>query len=236
MGIHILSYNIHKGIGWRIRKSTMDRICSEIAELKPNIIFLQEIRGHQLEKLSSEISLNYSYGQNATHRQGHYGNAILSKFPIVFSKNIDLSMHRFESRGLLHSIIQLPEKNLKLHLLCVHLGLFQNDRKIQMNKIIEFIQTNIPDNEHLILGGDFNDWAQDGTNALIRSFGLEEAFLNLHNSYARTYPAWAPFFRLDRLYYRGLDVKHVNRFTKKPWKYLSDHIAIDAIFEYSNHD
>src|SRR3990167_9633440 len=167
MSIQILSFNIHKGTGWGIRGSKLDQIHEQIRELHPDIILLQEIKNAQFEFLASDIWPHFSYGKNAVYPKGHHGNAILSKFPIQFTKNIDLSTSRYERRGLLHSIIHIPKFNLSLHLLCVHLGLFRKDREKQLERIIQYIQENILEYEPLILGGDFNDWSGYATKPLI---------------------------------------------------------------------
>ena len=48
----------------------------------------------------------------------------------------------------------------------------------------------------------------------------------LHGAYARTFPAWAPMLKLDRIYTRGMQVIEAEKMTKKPWKTLSDHLAL----------
>ena len=232
VAIRLLSFNIHKGVGWRTRKSTLNQIQAQIIELQPDIILLQEVLGSQFETLSSEKWPHCRYGKNAVYKNGHQGNAILSKFPISYVENIDLSMHRYEHRGLLHTILQLPEQGNPLHLLCVHLGLFPSDRRKQIGKIIEYIKSNIPEHDSIILGGDFNDWNSYATKPLADKLGLNEAFLSSHNAHARTYPAWTPMFKLDRVYFKGLQIKQAQRLVNKPWKFLSDHIGIQVTLEY----
>lgn len=224
--IRILSFNIHKGVGWIIRKSTLKQLHNQIRVLHPDLIFFQEIRGSQFEFLAEEFWPHFSYGKNAIYTKGHHGNAILSKFPILYSENIDLSMNRYDRRGLLHSIIPFSSHHQQLHLLCVHLGLLSKDRCHQLNKIVKYIQANIPPSEPLILGGDFNDWGCTASEPLIEGLGLQEAFLHNHGAYAKTFPAWAPFLRLDRLYFRGFKVDEARRLIYKPWRLLSDHIAL----------
>lgn len=228
MNLQILSYNIHKGIGWSITPTTIYHIQSQIQETHSDIIFLQEVRGIQCDLLRSELSPHVAYGKNAIYKRGHHGNAILSKFPIIFSENINLSMHRFEHRGVLHSIIKPDEKNQPIHLLCTHLGLFSKDRRKQLDIIVKYINNNIPENQPIILGGDFNDWTGYATEPLIHNLEFQEAFLNIHSSYAKTFPAWVPILKLDRMYFRGFSVNYANRLIHKPWRYLSDHIAIEV--------
>lgn len=227
MDIRILSFNIHKGIGWTTRKSMLVPLINHLKELDSDIIFLQEIRGQQYETLINTIWPFYCYGLNVNHKKGHYGNAILSKLPITYSTNLDLSLSRVEKRGMLHAIVKL-DNEAKIHLLCVHLGLFRKDRKFQMNKIQQYIEQNIGNDEPMILGGDFNDWNNFATKTVTHHLGLIEAFHATHGRFARTYPAWAPVFKLDRIYLRGFKIDKAHRLLKKTWRFLSDHIAIEA--------
>lgn len=229
MIFRVLSFNIHKGYGWNVSQSTLHSIHENISLLQSDIVFLQEVRGSQVNLLSSTSWNHTSYGKNVVYAKGHHGNAILSKFPIIHWDNIDLSMHRFEKRGLLHSMIQVTETE-HVDLLCIHLGLFRSDRKKQIKKIVDYIESTISSENNLILGGDFNDWGSDATKPLIEGLGLKECFLEHHGAYARTYPAWTPFFRLDRMYYRGLKSLSAHRLLKKSWRNLSDHIAIEVEF------
>lgn len=223
MDVKILSYNIHKGVGWNTYKSTIPQLRMEIDRLKPDIIFFQEILDWQFELIASDW-LYSTYGENASLPKKHYGNAIVSNHPIIVSHNTDLSMHRFERRGMLHAIIKIANQE-SLHLLCVHLGLRAKDRHKQLQLITEYIN-GLPLKEPIILAGDFNDWREHATAHLTNALGLQEAFREITNTYARTFPAWAPILKLDRVYFRGFQTNEVNRLNNKPWRYLSDHIAL----------
>lgn len=234
MNIRLLTFNIHKGVGWT-RNPTLDKIHTHLNTLQPDIIFLQEIRGSQFETISSDIWPHLSYGKNAIYHTGHHGNAILSKFPILETDNIDLTIRSYERRGLLHSIIQLNDLSpVFLHLLCVHVGLAIGDQLKQIRKIINYIQSIIKQDEPLILGGDFNDWTGVATKPLIKELNLNEAFLHCHSIYARTFPAWAPLLKLDRIYFRGLHAQHAKRLVDNQWRTLSDHVALETHFILEN--
>src|SRR5690606_15038796 len=107
----------------------------------------------QLEYLADTVWTHHAYGRNAIYQHGHHGNAILSALPFVHWNNIDASVLSFSQRGFLHGTIEGG-----LHLICVHLGLFERERKLQVTQLIEYIHHNIPEDEPLILAGDFNDW------------------------------------------------------------------------------
>lgn len=216
MLIKILCMNIHKGRGWYGKKSTLLFLANHLKAIPLDLIFFQEILNHNIEPLLVD-SWKYIHSE--------HGNAIFSKFPIVFSENFDISAHRFEYRGLLYSIIQLKH-DVKLHLLCVHLGLFSKGREKQFRVIVEHIKKHIPNNEPIILAGDFNDWPAKATKYLVEELNLNEAFLRKHHAYAKTFPSFAPFLTLDRIYYRQFEVVEALRLTEKSWRKLSDHIGL----------
>jgi endonuclease/exonuclease/phosphatase family metal-dependent hydrolase len=228
MNMKILSFNVHKGVSWLGKRPTLTRIREEILLLQPDLIFLQEICDTQFEWLAADHFPYVSYGKNAIHKKGHHGNAILSKFPIHFSQNMDISMSRYEKRGLLHTIIQIDHQVDPIHLICVHLGLLKHYRRKQLSKIIAYVEENIPTDQPLIIGGDFNDWRSHATEPMIKQLGLQEPFLMQHGAYARTFPAWIPLLKLDRIYSRGFEVAHAERLIDHRWKRLSDHIAINV--------
>lgn len=228
--IKLLSFNIHKGIGWHGFSSTFKALDDHIRAISPDIIFFQEIKGSQADYIASDLWPNFSYGKNVTYPKGHFGNAIFTRFPINFSENFDLSTSRFDRRGLLHSIVQI-NNNQRLHLLCAHLGLFKKSREIQYKKIVSYIDSTIPEHEPIILGGDFNDWGSHATIPLTQELDLSEIFMSLHGAYARTFPAWGPVLKLDRIYSRGVNILRAERMMESSWRRLSDHIAIQAIFD-----
>lgn len=232
MKIKVLSFNIHKGMGWHRLRPTLKDIANHIRELSPDLIFFQEILGDQAQFLIQDIWPHFCYGKNAVYYKGHYGNAIFSKLPIVFHENFDLSTSRFDKRGLLHSTIQLPDK--RLHLLCVHLGLFKKGRQIQYEKIINYIEKMIDPKDPIILGGDFNDWSSYATIPITHQLKLHEAFMSLHKTYARTFPAWKPVLKLDRIYSRGMLPKTAERMMDASWRKISDHIAIKVDFDFED--
>lgn len=237
----LASHNIHKGLSHFNRRVILDELKSGLHELKPDIVFLQEVQGlrsapvrrhHgppvvQHEFLRGDVYSDVVYGQNATYDKGHHGNAVLSRYPVLDWENIDISHHRMESRGLLHTRVQVPGWP-PLHAVCVHLGLFAQSRRFQMNLIAERIDEHVPDNEPLILAGDFNDWRGELSSVLERELGIREAFAELHGRHARTFPARLPVLALDRIYVRGLTVKRASVLGDGHWARLSDHAGLLA--------
>src|SRR3546814_14779396 len=97
---------------------------------------------------------------NAVYDHGHHGNALLSVHPILSSSNRNISDHKYESRGILHCIVNSPES--EIHCYVVHLGLFAGSRKRQTDALIEAVKETAGMNTPVIIAGDFNDWGEIG--------------------------------------------------------------------------
>jgi endonuclease/exonuclease/phosphatase family metal-dependent hydrolase len=206
-----------------------------------DIVFLQEVIGEHVEKakkhpnwpdyphyrfLAEAIWHNYAYGKNSQYPEGHHGNAILSKFPISYSENIDISTNRVEQRGILHCIIDIPGYLPQLHCICVHLGLSAISRKKQVRMIKTYVKEKIDDRAPLIIAGDFNDWRGKVNGDFSKSLNLTEVVVETEGKTARTFPAWLPLIHLDRIYLRGFTpISSVTHY-KGIWSRLSDHAAL----------
>jgi endonuclease/exonuclease/phosphatase family metal-dependent hydrolase len=243
--IKVLTYNIHKGFSIGNLRFILHDIKESLQQVDADVVFLQEILGErnisknrfddwpnnrQFEFLADEVWHHHAYGKNAIYKSGHHGNAILSKYPFVEWENIDVSIMRSASRSLLHGTIQGPGIKQKIHIICVHLGLFERERERQLSTLAERINSHVPHEEPLIIAGDFNDWRSRAERHLHHDLGVKEAFKYTHGAHAATYPSWCPVLSMDRIYYRGIDVVSCHRLHGQPWNRLSDHTPLLAEF------
>jgi endonuclease/exonuclease/phosphatase family metal-dependent hydrolase len=241
--LRIISYNIHKGFSAGNRRYILDRIRDALRVVQPDLVFLQEVLGQhdlhakkikewptesQFEFLADELWPHFAYGRNAVYTNGHHGNAILSRYPFISFENIDVSTSRLERRGILHGVIDVVDQKKPVHLICAHLGLLEAERMRQVMRLCARIESHVPHDEPLIIGGDFNDWRQNASPHLQRKLDVQEAFVALHGQHAKTFPSWLPALRLDRIYFRGLMPESARCLTEKPWSELSDHAALVA--------
>lgn len=246
--IKILTYNIHKGFSSANLRFILHDIKNSLRSIDADVVFLQEIQGDrkisnsrfddwhndsQFEFLADEVWQHYAYGKNAIYKSGHHGNAILSKYPFINWENIDVSTMPSASRSLLHGTILIPETEVKIHLICVHLGLFEREREKQISTLSKRINSHVPINEPLIIAGDFNDWRGRAEQYLHDDLKLKEAYREINGSYATTFPAWLPMLSMDRIYYRGLEVLDCHRLHDKYWRKLSDHNPLLGEFRIS---
>lgn len=241
--LNIATYNIHKGFSHFNRRLMVHELRDRLHAMGADLIFLQEVLGHheehaaahrnwpnepQYQFLADTVWPEYVYGKNAVYEQGHHGNAILSRFPILEWDNYDISAHRFESRGMLHCTLAVPGWDVPLHAVCVHMGLSSRGRRRQIGFIEQRIAQIVPPNEPLIVAGDFNDWSNRAGRIFADGEPLAEVFEVAHGKSARSFPSLLPIFRLDRIYVRGFNIKSATVHQGFPWARISDHAALSA--------
>ena len=241
----VLTYNIHKGFSRYNREFVLHEIKQQLQATDVDIVFLQEIHGQhqkhesriahwpevsQFEFLADQMWPHYAYGQNAIYGHGHHGNAILSKHKFLQWDNINLSRFRRASRSLLHGVIRIDDSNTPLHLICIHLELLGFERNRQLNILKEYIGKFIPRSDSVIIAGDFNDTTSRTGFRLESELDVREAFRTKFHQYAKTFPSHFPLLRMDRVYFRQLQLLDCERLSGKPWNNLSDHLPLCASF------
>ena len=238
----VVSMNVHKGLSPLHRHSTIHELRQKMRLHQPDLLFLQELQqehrgrvrrfGHWpitelTHFLSEEFWHDWHYGKNVQYRDGHHGNAIISKRPLQKGSNYDISAYRFEGRGLLHSVTHFDGLDKPIHCFCVHLALFERGRERQLEEIIRYIDILVADGP-AIVAGDFNDW-RNRISAPMRQVGFNEVFEVLTGSPAKTFPSVKPILSMDRIYVRGLKIHSAQILHE--WMGISDHLGIAAELE-----
>jgi len=230
--IKVLTYNIHKGFSTGNRRFILHDIKESLRLVDADVLlrFDDWPNNRQFEFLADQVWHHHAYGKNAIYKSGHHGNAILSKYPFISWENIDVSFMRSASRSLLHGIIQMPGSEQKIHIICVHLGLFGRERASQLSTLAKRISSHVPPDEPVVIAGDFNDWRGRAEFYLHQDLGVKEVFKSMRGSHARTFPAVLPVLSMDRIYCRGLKIVQCQRLHNQPWDRLSDHTPLLAEF------
>lgn len=181
--LKIVSYNIHKGRSAMGTRESLAALRLGLYNLQPDLVFLQEVQGRnekrysldgQHESLAAVLNMQVAYGCNAIRPRSDHGNALLSRFPILQFENQDVSDHRMEQRGLLHAVVEI--KGTPVHCLVVHLGLFGGGRSRQVAALVERIKRLVPEDEPILIAGDFNDWNNRLAPLFVEQLGLYEVF------------------------------------------------------------
>ncbi|MFN7834441.1 MAG: endonuclease/exonuclease/phosphatase family protein [Burkholderiaceae bacterium] len=251
-GLRLASYNIHKGVlGFRASRLTIHGVREQLHQLDADLIFLQEVQGkhegfaksfkdwpaepqHEfLARRSSEGPYHVAYGLNALYAKGHHGNALLSKFPIRWWDNRDVSHHRLERRGILHCLLDTPIG--EVHALVIHFGLFAVSRRRQTEQLLHHVASSIPAGAPLLIAGDFNDWRGRLSQTIEKELNVQEVFLATQQGKrggVLSFPAHRPMVPLDRIYQRGFEVTQAQVFSGREWSRLSDHAPIMVDLAY----
>lgn len=242
MKIRVLTYNIHKGFSVGNWRFVLHEMREALREANADIVVMQEVQGEherhsnridlwpeesQLEFLADRLWPHTAYGKNAVYQHGHHGNAILSRFPMIEWENINVSARVDASRSLLHGVIE-PVAGTRVHIICVHLGLFERERSEQMRILTDRIESHVPHNEALVIAGDFNDWRGHCDRYLQRTAEVMEVFEYLTGQHAASFPSRFPLLRVDRIYCRGLNIELGRRLDGYHWRRLSDHVPLYA--------
>ena len=236
----MMTYNIHKGIGGLDRRYDLQRIVDVIGHYQPHIAFLQEVdyevprskHHRQVEVLAERLDFEYTaFQKNVSVKQGHYGNAILSRFPLETPRDLELKVSIKKNRRALITGAEIFDgQQSRTLLLCnTHLGLAGFERKIQINRILKFEDyADLHPEMPAIIGGDFNDvWKSHGRKLMFPA-GYQCAVQK-----ARTFPAAFPLMSLDAIYYHG-GIRLLNGFAGKTKldRQASDHLPVIADFAF----
>lgn len=241
--IRVLTYNIHKGYASGNRRFVLDAMRARLVESAADLVFLQEVHGStfgrkrkravgdypeepHFEYLADQTWPHFAYGRNAVYRSGDHGNAILSRYPIIQSDNVDFSRFPRSSRSILHCVIDVPNALAPLHAICIHMGLLERERRFQCRVLADHIDQHVPKDEPLVIAGDFNDWRRRVDTELENYLEVDELFMAVQGRHARTFPVWAPVLSVDRIYYRNLAPISGSRLCNGAWRQLSDHAAL----------
>jgi endonuclease/exonuclease/phosphatase family metal-dependent hydrolase len=239
----VMTVNVHKGFSFLNRRFILHELREAVRSVAADVVFLQEVQGThehhssrvndwptapQYEFLADSIWPQFAYGRNAVYPHGHHGNAVLSKFPIIHHENHDVTISGPEARGMLHCVLRAPGYARPIHAICVHLGLRESHRRRQLDLLCRMVCDGIPEEDPLLVAGDFNDWRRRAHGVLERCAGLREVFVHAYGQAARTFPARFPTLQLDRIYVRNAQVHAPMVLPRRPWSHLSDHAPLAA--------
>ena len=182
--LKVMSYNIQIGAttqnpGWDVKKFNLDAIAEVIREQDPDIVALQEVdrlrsrsgKADQVVYLAEKLGMYWAYSPSyfdieTREGRGMYGNAILSKYPIVSSYDHTLWRRGqlmpgeydwvIEKRSILETKIDVNGR--LINVFSTHLSTTADQRQIQTAEIKTLLtQMKGPK----ILMGDFNAKPQD---------------------------------------------------------------------------
>ena len=238
--IRVATYNVHKCRGLDGR-TLPERIAQVIAELDADVVALQEVvaeqaddpRFDQVRSLLKELhGYHAAFGENCRLRTGApYGNAVLSRLPLVANRNYYLPLTRREQRGCLRADLKLSDGRI-LHTFNVHLGTGFMERRHQAPKLLssEILRHAGLTRPRIVLG-DFNEWTRGLTTQLMKQH-FQSADLLAFTRRKRTYPGVLPLLHLDHVYFdAGLELENFSVHRSRTALVASDHLPLIATFQ-----
>lgn len=226
--LRIASYNIHRCIG-NDHRLDAGRVARVIGELGCDIIGLQEVDSRsgeahdsiQLDYLAESTGMQAVAGHTIVRHEGHFGNALLTRRPVLAVRRHDLSYGRREPRGAIEVDLDIDGRVIRV--IVTHLGLRPAERRFQVRKMLEVLQEAPPDRMVVVLG-DINEWLPSGRPLRWLHDLLGETPAE------RSFPARLPMFALDRVWVRPEQAllafgTHRSALARQ----ASDHLPIKAI-------
>jgi endonuclease/exonuclease/phosphatase family metal-dependent hydrolase len=225
--ITVASYNIHRGVGLD-RRRDLDRIGRVIAEMRPDVVALQEViredgrpAADQAAYLAGVLGMDLVMGETRPYGDGTYGNAVLTRLPVVGAMRHDLSHGPREPRGCLR--VDVAVDDVTLHVFNCHFGLAFHERRAQLELLAGFIRAGSCAGPRVVMG-DFNEWHRGPVTR-----GLRREFSSPMRRMRRTHPAVFPLFKLDRIYWDvELEGETFHAHRSRLARVASDHLPVIA--------
>jgi endonuclease/exonuclease/phosphatase family metal-dependent hydrolase len=237
----IVTYNIHKsrGLDRRVRPH---RIAQVLKQIDADIIALQEVVGmdeiarehNQVRAIAEELGFEFRIGENRRHYGAAYGNALLTRLPILAQHNHDITWGHTEPRGCLEVTLALnPQDDASpvLKIFNVHLGTSFKERRHQSSRLLDVLENNSEQTAPRIVLGDFNEWTRGHASRLLqRHFNSAEPTGRLGRAW--TYPGVLPLVHLDHIYFDPpLALERIALHRGRVALVASDHLPVVADFK-----
>jgi endonuclease/exonuclease/phosphatase family metal-dependent hydrolase len=200
--LRVMTWNIHHGEGLD-EKVNVDRIAKVILSAKPDIVALQEIdRGVErsgkidiITKLADLTDMTYAFGKTIDYQGGEYGNAFLTRFPILEERNLHYRLTQpGEQRGLLQLILDVRGEEIVV--VDTHLE-SRADDSARMSSVVELRATLRGFSPRpVVVCGDFNDLPESRVIAEIKKDHIDSWVL-VGRGEGFTFPSNAPKRRID---------------------------------------
>lgn len=230
--IRVATYNVHGCVGPDGRHAP-DRIARVIAELDADVVALQEFTYPASVAIDTRAPVvlttldryECALGPTRQNTTTCFGNALLTRHPIVDIHRIDLSMARREPRGAIAATLRVGTR--ELHVLAAHLGLRVHERRFQVRQILDYLDS-VRRTTFVVLG-DFNDWlpGRSVVHVLDERLGRPPR--------PKSFPVQRPILALDRIWVhpQGL-LRQIRVHATAEARRASDHFPVVADIDWPN--
>jgi endonuclease/exonuclease/phosphatase family metal-dependent hydrolase len=229
LSIRVATWNVHGFVGTDGRRDPR-RALAVLQELDVDVIALQEVDCAVVDSLTALAALHHEVllGPACPERNG-FGNAIISRFPCEGWRVRDLSVAGFEPRNVVDvqlrvdsSLFPAGASHGRLRVLATHLGLDRQERRAQAEKIAAMVDDDDDDGpaDLTVLLGDLNplDRSESSVEPLVARFAPALK--------VRSFPAFLPVMRLDRVMVTRPAVVDVTSHRSRLSRTCSDHLPV----------
>jgi len=223
--LRVMSWNIRHGRGLD-GMVDLERIAAVIATQKPDFVLLQEVDDgcarsgtvDQASEIGRITGLYHAFGKAMDHDGGGYGQAILSRFPLLDSK-----VHRLpgdgEPRIVFSATVDSPLGRLALA--TAHLVPEAGRTQLAQSQVAAAALLESP--HPVILAGDLNAKPDSQT---VKVFTQAPWTIVAKEGTGLTYPASEPHSEIDYIILRGLHSAHPGEVIEE--SLASDHRPVIA--------
>jgi endonuclease/exonuclease/phosphatase family metal-dependent hydrolase len=238
--VRICTYNIHACIGVD-RRYDPDRIIAVLREIDADIACLQEVdtspsigrHADQWAYLAEAIGCRVILGAAIRDHRRRFGNAILTRLPVLSARALDLTVAYCEPRGAIDADLLAGERVLRV--IATHFGLRAGERRLQANRLMTALGESSTASRRkadaVLLMGDLNEWR--GRSGAIRLFDRRLG----PSAAERTFPSWMPMLALDRIYAEGPAVlRDISVYRSPLARLASDHLPLVGSLSWGARD
>jgi endonuclease/exonuclease/phosphatase family metal-dependent hydrolase len=203
--VRVMAWNIHHGEGLD-GKVDLGRIAEVIRSQRVDVVGLQEVdkgvartggRDFPAE-LAALTGMTAVFANNFSFQGGEYGNAILTRFPLLSWTNRHYRMIREgEQRGLLEATLRVGGHRVRF--LTTHIDHRPDDSERWSNVAESRGVVEREDGIPTVLCGDFNDLPGTRVYEALTRF-LDDAWVLGGSGMGYTYPASGPSRRIDYIF------------------------------------
>lgn len=234
--LRVLTYNIHHGEGLD-GKVDLIRISELITNLQADIVCLNEVdkgvtrtKGRDLtSELAALTRMTGIFSNNYHYQGGEYGNAILSRYPVIGATNTHFKMLRpGEQRGILQARIDFGGREVVFMATHIDYRPDNTERLMNVDEIFGLLPRYA--GKTVIVAGDFNDTPGKAVHMKMKE-RFRDAWEEAGKGDGFTIPVKKANKRIDYIWLEKSAALTVKEITV-PYTEASDHLPLFSVLEW----
>jgi endonuclease/exonuclease/phosphatase family metal-dependent hydrolase len=202
--VRVMTYNIHQGINADL-KMDLEAITDAIVAQSPDVVVLNEVNraravngfADTLPTISRRLGMPYVFGAN--YPDGQYGNALLSRYPVLEWSNTHFTYNTTEVRGVLRVTLDTPGRPMTFF--ATHLDHLEEPDNAREEQVAEMLALWDGARRSILLG-DLNATPETAEIEAIYNAGLVDVLAEMGQEDVFTFwdPIPTPGRRIDYIF------------------------------------